>query len=46
MCQPLRMPLILLCGYPSSGKTTRALELEKSFKERECEVIVVNEESL
>ena len=41
------MPLILICGYPYSGKTTRATEL-KSFFETEFkhDVIIINEESL
>ena len=41
------MPLILICGYPSSGKTTRATEL-KSFLETEFkhDVIIINEENL
>uniref|UniRef100_A0A1B0CVD6 Protein KTI12 homolog n=1 Tax=Lutzomyia longipalpis TaxID=7200 RepID=A0A1B0CVD6_LUTLO len=28
------MPLIVMCGIPSSGKTTRAKELEKFFKDK------------
>ena len=41
------MPLILICGYPYCGKTTRATEL-KSFFETEFkhDVIIINEESL
>ena len=41
------MPLILICGYPYSGKSTRATEL-KSFFETEFkhDVIIINEENL
>ena len=48
------MPLVLLCGYPSSGKTTLALQLkafldEKSSQQQQVNfknVQVVNEEFL
>lgn len=49
------MPLVIICGYPSSGKTTLALQL-KSFLEAKLlshpqqlnfkNVQLVNEESL
>jgi protein KTI12 len=41
------MPLIVLCGRPSSGKTTRAMEL-KTYLEgiSKMPVVVLNEESL
>ncbi len=38
------MPFILICGPPSSGKSTYALELARHFQERE--VVVINEENL
>ncbi|GAB0099256.1 KTI12 [Sergentomyia squamirostris] len=38
------MPLIILCGIPSSGKSTRARELQKFFQEeKKCTVYVVSE---
>ena len=41
------MPLILITGYPSSGKTTRANELKKFFEtEFQKDVVVINEENL
>jgi protein KTI12 len=42
------MPLIVLCGRPCTGKTTRAKEI-KDYIEKEVkdmEVIIINEESL
>lgn len=27
------MPLVIMCGFPSSGKTTRCEELAKFFRE-------------
>eukprot|EP00300_Choanocystis_sp_HF-7_P033627 c4600_g1_i2.p1 GENE.c4600_g1_i2~~c4600_g1_i2.p1 ORF type:complete len:275 (+),score=45.92 c4600_g1_i2:123-947(+) len=41
------MPLVMMCGRPSTGKTTRALELATYLREtRGIEVVIVNEESL
>ena len=40
------MPLIILTGFPSSGKSTAAQKLEKFFKEKEKTVHVVSEELL
>eukprot|EP01111_Echinosteliopsis_oligospora_P013151 TRINITY_DN4646_c0_g1_i3.p1 TRINITY_DN4646_c0_g1~~TRINITY_DN4646_c0_g1_i3.p1 ORF type:complete len:285 (-),score=48.00 TRINITY_DN4646_c0_g1_i3:16-840(-) len=40
------MPLIVLCGIPSSGKTTRAKEIEAYFTERQKKCVIVNEESM
>ncbi len=41
------MPLVLFCGIPSSGKTTRALELKKYLEDQhKCYVVLLNEESL
>lgn len=37
------MPLIVITGVPSSGKTTRTLELQKYFTERGKVVHVVSE---
>lgn len=37
------MPLIILCGLPSSGKSTRAQELSDFFKEKNKKVIVISE---
>lgn len=38
------MPLIVITGFPSSGKTTRAQELKKHFEDAGKEVHVVTEE--
>ena len=41
------MPLILICGFPSSGKTTRAIELKQFLEAKhKCDVIHINEENL
>lgn len=41
------MPLVVFCGIPSSGKTTRALELKKYLEEKyQSNVILINEEGL
>lgn len=38
------MPLIIITGFPSSGKTTRAEKLKKYFEDAGKEVHVVSEE--
>ena len=41
------MPLIVMVGIPSSGKTTRALEIKKYFEaEHKVGVLILNEENL
>jgi len=41
------MPLVVFCGIPSSGKTTRALELKAYLEEKhKSNVIILNEETL
>ena len=41
------MPLVVMCGIPGSGKTTRALALKAALEDRhKCRVVLVNEESL
>jgi len=41
------MPLVLMVGIPSSGKTTRAIELKNYFEEEhKSKVVVINEEFL
>ena len=41
------MPLIVMCGRPSSGKSKRAQEIKKYIEENlKLEVIIINEESL
>jgi tRNA uridine 5-carbamoylmethylation protein Kti12 len=40
------MPLVMMCGYPGSGKSTRALELFGYLKGLGREVVIVSEESL
>lgn len=49
------MPLIIVSGYPSSGKTTRSNELKKALEDRihqnidntkDYRVIIINDESL
>jgi protein KTI12 len=37
------MPLVVITGIPSSGKTTRAKELKQFFEDRRKEVHVVSE---
>lgn len=38
------MPLILMCGFPSSGKTKRSLELKEYFEnEKDKAVTIVSE---
>lgn len=41
-----KMPLIILTGFPSSGKSTAAQKLENFFKEKEKTVHIVSEELL
>lgn len=38
------MPLIVITGIPSSGKTTRAEELQKHFTEQGKDVLIVSEQ--
>jgi hypothetical protein len=45
-CGSLKMPLVLMCGFPGSGKSIRALELFEHLKGLGKEVQIVNEESL
>ena len=33
------MPLVLICGFPSSGKTTRATELKEHLEDK-CKKVV------
>ncbi|GAM25867.1 hypothetical protein SAMD00019534_090420, partial [Acytostelium subglobosum LB1] len=40
------MPLIVMSGPPSSGKTTRANDISKHFTELGKKVIIINEESM
>jgi tRNA uridine 5-carbamoylmethylation protein Kti12 len=41
------MPLILMCGIPGSGKTTRANQIAKYLTEKyKQNVVIVNEEYL
>jgi len=40
------MPLIIVCGLPARGKTTRSLELQSALTLRGHRVRVVNDESL
>lgn len=37
----LKMPLILMVGFPSSGKTTRAREIQKYFTENQQRNVVL-----
>lgn len=40
----LTMPLVIMCGIPSSGKTTRAMALKAALEERhKCKVVLINE---
>ena len=39
--------MVVMCGIPVSGKTTRALALKAALEDRhKCRVVLVNEESL
>jgi protein KTI12 len=41
------MPLIVVCGIPGSGKTTRSKQIRDYLVEKhQSQVVVVNEESL
>ena len=46
------MPMIIICGIPSSGKTTRSNEIEKYFNDKfkaegkSINVHLINDESL
>lgn len=42
------MPLILLCGYPCSGKTTITEKLVEMLREEkpECDIEIVSEEAI
>ena len=40
------MPLIILTGFPASGKTSTAVKIQEFFKQKEKEVVVVSEEQL
>jgi len=41
------MPLVVFCGIPSSGKTTRAKELKAYLEEKyKSNVVLLNEENL
>ena len=40
------MPLIILTGFPASGKTSTVVKLQEFFKLKEKEVVVVSEEQL
>lgn len=37
------MPLIIICGFPSSGKTHRAVELYNFFKSKSINVTLLSE---
>ena len=40
------MPLIVLCGYPSSGKTTTCSQLKEFLEKKNIKVKVVSENTL
>lgn len=40
------MPLIVICGFPSSGKTYRAAELYNYFKDKSINVTLLSENSV
>lgn len=40
------MPLIVICGFPSSGKTYRAVELYYYFKSKSINVTLISENSV
>uniref|UniRef100_T1GGT5 Protein KTI12 homolog n=1 Tax=Megaselia scalaris TaxID=36166 RepID=T1GGT5_MEGSC len=39
------MPLIVVCGFPSSGKTSRAIELYNYFKDKKSKKVVLISEN-
>lgn len=45
--ESLQMPLVILCGFPASGKTTLATKLASFLKENtQLAVQIVNDEFL
>lgn len=40
------MPLIILCGQPSSGKSNVASKIEAQLKKQQKEVLVISEQTL
>ena len=40
------MPLVILTGFPASGKTTAVVKLQEFLRQKEKEVLVVSEEEL
>lgn len=40
------MPLIVLCGHPSSGKTTTAIAIAEVCRQKGWEAMIINEDSL
>lgn len=40
------MPLIVMCGIPSCGKTTRAKEIEAFFKNEQKNVHIISEDTM
>lgn len=41
-----KMPLLILCGFPCSGKTTRALQLKSCFEENGRKVFLVSDDDM
>ena len=39
-----KMPLVVICGLPSSGKTTRAQQLKKYFEDKGRAVVIIDDE--
>lgn len=40
------MPLIVICGFPSSGKTTLCNQLKEFLEEKNKKVVIVSENIL
>ena len=40
------MPLVVICGHPSSGKSTVAKHIAEACKQKGSEVVLVDEEAL
>ena len=40
------MPLVMMCGYPCSGKTTFAQKLEKHLEALDKSVVTISDDSV
>ena len=42
----LAMPLVMMCGYPCSGKTTFVEKLQKHLEKMKKNVVIVSDDSV